>query len=79
MSYCLTLHCRYQEETSFTDPLGPDSVPSPQVSQGEQGPSARSVRRPVSSLRRQARLDTEDPGQPLAPGNTLGKYQVSSL
>ena len=70
--------CRYQEETAFTDPLGV-SVTSPLLVTGE-APNIRPlVRRPAGSLRRQARLDTEDPGQPQAPsGLNMGKYQVRS-
>ena len=70
--------CRYQEETAFTDPLGVTS-PSPLLVTGE-APNIRPlVRRPAGSLRRQARLDTEDPGQPQAPsGLNMGKYQVRS-
>ena len=72
--------CRYQEETAFTEPLGPGSVAhtSPQLAMGDQAQAnvRQNVRRPFHSLRRQARLDTEDPGQPLAPGNNMGKYQV---
>ena len=71
---------RYQEETAFTEPLGPASVAhtSPQLAMGDQAQAnvRQNVRRPFHSLRRQARLDTEDPGQPLAPGNNMGKYQV---
>ena len=71
---------RYQEETAFTDPLGPVSVThtAPQLTMGEgaQANVRQNVRRPFHSLRRQARLDTEDPSQPFAPGTNMGKYQV---
>ena len=70
--------CRYQEETVFTDPLGVSvTSPSPLLVTGEANVRPH-IRRPAHSLRRQARLDTEDPGQPQAPGTNMGKYQVRS-
>ena len=56
---------RYQEEPASTAPPSPPNV-------------RQHVRRPFHSLRRQARLDTEDPQQSPgpAPTNTPGHYQV---
>ena len=56
---------RYQEEPASTAPPSPPNL-------------RQHVRRPFHSLRRQARLDTEDTQQPPgpAPTNTPGHYQV---